>query len=81
MSEADEMFKELGYEIENNECYITYKISMSYKDIGEYYIRFYYEEKKFIKFLCIFETGKPSSITLQELQAINQKCKELGWYV
>ena len=65
---ADEMFEELGYKIDYENSYVT---------------RFYKEDNLFgktIEFYHIFKTfNKLESITMQELQAINKKCKELGW--
>ena len=76
---ADEMFQELGY----------YKkvIPKEYSDIDHEEIRYgRYIDKKLIKFnldckqvLCEYLGGLSASITMQELQAINKKCKEIGW--
>ena len=69
MSKADEMFKKLGYEngtgynLGDGEKYIYYNIHYNN-------IRFYKKSKK------ISING---SFTMQELQAINLKCQELGW--
>ena len=70
MINSDKMFVKLGY-------------VKSYTQLGniEYYkdddsvICFILEHKNFFKYddMCDF-------ITMQELQAINEKCKELGWY-
>lgn len=71
MSKADKFFDELGYEIVNNNLILVYERQQEYsvKD----YICFYLESKtiKIEKFWC--------GITMQELQAINKKCEELGW--
>lgn len=71
MSEADELFEKMGYEIVNNNLILVYERQQEYsvKD----YICFYIESKtiKIEKFWC--------GITMQELQAINKKCEELGW--
>ena len=73
---ADEMFEELGYE----------KIEDIRTDIGCIY---YNKEKHCIyyKYPKIIFHYKPKKITIQneylsmqELQAINKKCEELGWY-
>ena len=69
---ADEMFKKLGYEIViNNHNYIKYfkddeNVYYFLKDVKEYYKSGEYD-------------GMCGNTTIQELQAINQKCKELGW--
>lgn len=71
MSEADKMFEELGYGIVNNNLILVYERQQEYsvKD----YICFYLESK-------IIETQKfYCGITMQELQAINKKCEEMGW--
>lgn len=68
MSKADEMFEELGYKIDDENNYVT---------------AFYKNDKlfgQFINFYHAFKTfNKIGSITMQELQAINEKCRELGW--
>lgn len=74
MSEADKMFEELEYEkiIENN-------IEILYEKER----RFWDKEISFdlIDRQIRVEMGAGDSepITMQELQAINMKCKELGW--
>ena len=74
MSEADKLLKELDYEkiIENN-------IKILYEKEGLYW-------DKEISFNLIdkqvtveMSTGDSEHITMQELQVINKKCKELGW--
>lgn len=69
---ADEMFEELGFK----------------KSITEYKnIEYCKEEYKIIMFLTKNEAVSISyyfnvselNITMQELQAINKKCEELGW--
>lgn len=75
MSEADEMFKELGYE----------KATDIRTDIG---CVFYKNEKHFIynehpKIIFHYKIKKLTIqndyLSMQELQAINEKVKELGW--
>ena len=74
MSEADEMFKELGYEILiNNNLYIQYEFEGIYMDNE---IKFDLKGKTILK---EYSCGESREITMQELQAINEKCKELGW--
>ena len=67
MSKADEMFEKLGYRKANK--YVAY-----------------IKEDDFILFInkkqgvCIHKEGSEyPAFTMQELQAINLKCKELGW--
>lgn len=72
MSKADEMFEELGYK-------------QNYTQIGDlkYYknddnvIIFDFDNKNFIK--SGEYDGMCDYITMQELQAINEKCKEMQW--
>ena len=68
MSKADEMFKELGYEKRNIGDMTIYQ-----KDNHE--ICFYLYKNNFD---CGCGIGR-EIITMQELQAINQKVKELKW--
>ena len=78
MSEADKMFEELGYKKEfyirkNGEKYGEYHIN-KYNEV----ISFDYEGKQ----VCCHETcaeGDSIYFNMGELQAINQKCKELRW--
>lgn len=79
---ADEMFKELRYSKKENEFEIRY----SYIDEKEYYndedIVFYKREKAIEIYHpeCREDYESDSGvISMQELQAINEKCKELGW--
>lgn len=71
MKTADEMFEELGYylDVENNVFCIWVN------DDGEV-IKFNKKYKKFYKALYCEQF---EYITMQELKAINEKCKELGW--
>lgn len=76
MKTADEMFEELGYEkfysinnidnVPNDICYCTDEFKIKFNMI---YKAIDFEKKK----------AHYSSITMQELQAINKKCQELGW--
>ena len=74
MSEADKMLEELGYVkiIENN-------IKILYEKEG----RFWDKEISFDlidkQIRVEMSAGDSEPITMQELQAINMKCKELGW--
>lgn len=77
MSKADKMFKELGYkkEVDNKDKvrYITL--------INEKNDLFIIEIWKLDKVIWISPTNLHYSteIELEELQAINEKVKELGW--
>lgn len=68
MSKADEMFEKLGYEKEERK----------YADV-------YNKHCKYMTRQFGFNTESKAvmidveHITVQELQAINEKCKELGW--
>lgn len=70
---ADEMFEELGYkkQYENESIYYYMDI-----DLKDNYIVFETGYKSFAKISCYHDAG---DITMQELQAINKKCQELGW--
>ena len=68
---GDEMFEKLGYKKLHTLCGITY-----YKDSDNVIcFKTYYKS--------IYKSGEYDGmhdyITMAELQAINQKCKELGW--
>ena len=71
MTNADKMFEELGYKETTTMVYKT----RYYKD-NENVIKFS-EDKK------VYKTreydGFYDGITIPELKAINEKCKELGW--
>lgn len=74
MSKADEMFEKLGYEkiIESN-------VRIDYEKEGQFF------DKEIVfelidKIICVeLGTGESANINMQELQAINLKCKELEW--
>lgn len=66
MSKADEMFDEMGYEkIHNNRRRIVYK-------------KGYLSQIEFIMKYKWIDVGN-MRISIEELQAINEKVKELGW--
>lgn len=75
MSKADEMFEKLGYEIIPKRPNQFYDIKYYKNDDNVYY--FYFDRK------TVTKSGEYDSmcdnITMQELQAINEKVKELGW--
>lgn len=67
---ADELFKELGYEIWTND-----KGTVFYKGENKNIIF-----DKYAKEICLSDkTELGVDITMKELQAINKKCQELGW--
>ena len=71
---ADELFKELGYE--KNKYYST-EYSEKYKKDDD---NVYYFEMKYKEIIKSGEyDGMCGAITMQELQALNKKCEELGW--
>lgn len=70
MIKADEMFKELGYiEHFKSDYSETYRKESTHQ-LGMSIV-FRYLVKR---------VNVPSSLDMQELQAINEKVKELGWY-
>lgn len=88
MSKEDEMFKELGYHNKGKQKkYQNYlpKDTIIYEKRIEnnlyYYIEFdlYRHTIKSYKFDNCYEIIEAREITIEELQAINEKCKELGW--
>lgn len=72
MSKADEMFEELGYE-KSSQPFDSIKY---YKDDDNVFY-FDYISQEFNKSGAY--DGMCDGITMQELQAINEKCRELGW--
>lgn len=81
MKSARELFEELGYElIEDNKSYLRYADYFDeYKYAGEM-IDFDKKNKRFrlTRKTCQGNTHFKYG-TLEELQAINQQVKELGW--
>lgn len=69
MSKADEMFEELRYTEHYNTEYAEIFRKDSKKSFGRQ-IAFNRKTKRIMN---------ENYITMQELQAINEKCKELGW--
>lgn len=69
---ADEMFEKLGYE-------------KTFTEVDN--IKYYKDDDNVIYFVITHRTfhktgeydGMCDAITMQELKAINKKCKELGW--
>ena len=76
LNSADEMFEELGYKLVTElDHTLEYK-----KQLENYskFIKFDLLDKEFTTFNYVV-TDIQSYITMQELQAINEKVKELGW--
>ena len=70
---AKEMFEELG-RIQTFTEYDNYKGDIDYIDEKTEQTNIFFDlESKQIKFINIYK------ITIDELKAINQQCKELGW--
>lgn len=69
---ADEMFEKLGYK----KSYTQLKDIKYYKDDDN--VIYFREVKKSFNKSGEYD-GMCDYISMQELQAINQKCKELGW--
>ena len=66
MSKADKMFLKIGYELFHED---EYSFSLFNKGEGRY-ITFVKDTKTLML---------TTNVTIQELQAINKKVKELGW--
>lgn len=95
MSKADEMFKELGYKLVNDnpmcEKYIKcnkIKSAIFYEKENHYlkehpdiydfnYFIFDLDKKRFLKFN--YDHERMMFVLAEELEAINEKVKELGW--
>ncbi|MCI9245592.1 MAG: hypothetical protein HFJ30_00320 [Clostridia bacterium] len=71
MSKADEMFKNLGYKLIK-----VKRNSIVYKNQYLENIEFDLDNKRTI---CETDLGNSLPISIQELQAINEKVRELGW--
>lgn len=76
MKTAEEMFKQLGYELAPEGTYAEDKILpyRCYKKNIE--IEFFLKEKQFVKAKRAIDCV---AIKESELKAIIQQCKELGW--
>ena len=74
MSKADEMFKELGYEIVTEN-----RTKIMYEREGQFFDKYIVFEIIDKHIVIELGTGESTNINMQELQAINEKCKELGW--
>lgn len=75
--EADKMFEKLGYKKKEKGLYIEYiKAENSVKE--EYVISFMMKTIM----ATLYKNGyqkMPLALEIEELQAINKKCEELGW--
>lgn len=80
MSKADTMFEKLGYEKKKNNNYIIY---IKYQGNGSSGITFSFSLE--YETICAdtfdedYEINVAHCIKPEELQAINEKVKELGW--
>lgn len=76
MSKADRIFEKLGYKKYTSDDCIMYM-----KDL--FMITFIIPNERFITEYkqgdYNFPKIRPFEVSMQELQAINEKCKELGW--
>ena len=73
MSKADEIFDKLGYEVDSS-CELDGRLYYYKNDLR---IDFDLSRKSFYKYSCV--NSCRCSISMQELDAINEKVKELGW--
>lgn len=73
---AKEMFEKLGYKQDKQKNYIVYYSLLKLSREKQIEFNFDYKtiEKRRVPDLHC------STINMQELQAINQQCKELGWF-
>lgn len=78
MSEADKLFEELGYK---KEILSNKKIKYSNNSSCYNIIIFYLYNKTFFSEEIDedYEMNQGATLNMQELKAINLKCKELGW--
>lgn len=83
MSKADKMFEELGYKKEED----NFGIIEYYKRVEEPYLGNKNYKCFYAKYTIVFSSKtfykysncNNKSFTMEELQAINEKVKELGW--
>lgn len=73
---GDEMFEKLGYKKKSRSSYTEYV--KKNKDVDEEYV-ISFMMKTVMSTLYFGMLRKPLALEIAELQAINQKCKELGW--
>lgn len=73
MSKADKLFEKLGYiKVEDRESHIEYRKNVD----GDLFEIDFWKEDNTVSKNYYRDIGY---ITMQELQAINEKVKELGW--
>ena len=72
MSEADKLFKDLGYKKEDYNPDVIYYTNIFNDDS-------YYTYNKNTKEFHFIENGEAGDISMEILQAINKKSEELGW--
>ena len=81
MSKADEMFKELGYKKKENKELKFLEYTQEDTETTELVISFELYSRTIM--CAIYEKGithsRALAINTKELQAINEKCKELKW--
>lgn len=70
---ADEMFEELGYKVKRSNLPAMFYCEY-YNKRTEDIIQFWND-----KTISKYNEDESDYITMQELQAINKKCQELGW--
>lgn len=74
MSKADEMFEKLGYEKYESSKYYGYYL---YDKNDNTVCIFFIKNKKAVALR--YDGSNAPAMDMQELQAINEKVKELGW--
>ena len=83
MSKADEMFDELGYEKDKEMAEMYVKVIIPFKKQKDVEFDVVTEEHIDIRMSKYDEFGELKFdrivLSLKELQAINEKVKELGW--
>ena len=78
---ADKMFEELGYKKITKNFYNYMEYTKKENKDTDLVISFDGQSKTFMCAIYPFNEIKSRSLAtnMEELQAINQKCKELGW--
>jgi len=81
MSKADEMFEKLGYKKVTKNFYNYLEYTKKENEYTTLAISFEGNSKTAMASMYINgnKYSRSLAITMQELQAINEKCKELGW--
>ncbi len=77
MSEADKRFKELGYKKLDGGAYIEY--SHAENSVREEYVISFTAGTVMARLYIDGNKSKPLALEPAEIEAINMKCKELGW--